>query len=440
MRDAETTLAIIAERGRRGLPLERVYRRLFNRDLFLRAYGRIYRNDGALTRGTTDETVDGMSMMRITDIIEQLRAERYRWAPVRRTYIPKKGGKLRPLGIPAWSDKLLQEVIRSILDAYYEPQFSDRSHGFRPERGCHTALRDLFRFWTGTKWFIEGDIKGCFDNIGHQALLSILRETIHDGRFLALIEGLLKAGYFEQWDYRPTLSGTPQGGIASPVLANIYLDKLDKFVEQTLIPEYTKGALRRREPEYLKLCNQVSRLKKEGADEATLRPLRTQARAIGSTDQFDPAYRRLRYIRYADDFLLGFIGPKDEAEEIKARLGHFLNEDLGLELSPEKTLITHAGTGFARFLGYDVGTKGRQHGGDGHHITLRLPLQKLDAWIAKYTRGGEPVHRPELLNETDFSIVSLYGSENRGIVQYYALAENRFWLSKLCWVMETSLL
>jgi hypothetical protein len=224
------------------------------------------------------------------------------------------------------------------------------------------------------------------------------------------------------------------------VLANIYLDKLDKFVELTLIPEYTKGALRRREPEYLKLCNQVSRLKKEGADEATLRPLRTQARAISSTDQFDPAYRRLRYIRYADDFLLGFIGPKDEAEEIKARLGHFLNENLGLELSPEKTLITHAGTGFARFLGYDVGTKGRQHGGDGHHITLRLPLQKLDAWIAKYTRGGEPVHRPELLNETDFSIVSLYGSEYRGIVQYYALAENRFWLSRLCWVMETSLL
>ncbi len=440
MRDAETTLAIIAERGKRGLPLERVYRRLFNQDLYLRAYGRIYRNHGALTRGTTDETVDGMSMRRIMDIIDRLRGERYRWAPVRRTYIPKKGGKLRPLGIPCRSDKLLQEVMRSILDAYYEPQFRDRSHGFRPGRGCHTALRDLFRFWTGTKWFIEGDIKGCFDNIGHQALLSILREKIHDGRFLTLVERLLEAGYLERWDYRPTLSGTPQGGIASPVLANIYLDKLDKFVEQTLIPEYTRGAHRRREPEYQRICDQVSRLKKEGADGATLKPLRSKARAISSTDQFDPGYRRLRYIRYADDFLLGFIGPKDEAEEIKARLGDFLHENLGLELSPEKTLVTHAGTGFARFLGYDVGTKGRQHGGDGHHITLRLPLQKLDAWIAKYTRGGEAVHRPELLNETDFSIVSLYGSEYRGIVQYYALAENRFWLSRLHWVMETSLL
>jgi len=440
MRDADTTLAIIGERGKRGLPLERLYRRLFNRDLYLRAYGRIYRNGGALTRGATDETVDGMSVKRITDIIDRLRRERYRWTPVRRTYIPKKGGKPRPLGIPTWSDKLLQEVMRSILGAYYEPQFNDRSHGFRPGRGCHTALRDIFRFWTGTKWFIQGDIKGCFDNIGHQPLLSILREKIHDGRFLALVEGLLEAGYLEQWDYRPTLSGTPQGAIASPLLANIFLDKLDKFVEQILIPKYSTGDLRERKPEYAKICDRITRLEKEGADEATLRPLRARARVIGSTDQFDPDYRRLRYIRYADDFLMGFIGPKDEAEEIRERVGGFLREDLGLELSPEKTLITHAGTGFARFLGYDVGTKGRDHGGDGYHITLRLPLQKLDAWIAKYTRNGKAVHRPELLNETDFSIVSLYGGEYRGIAQYYALAENRFWLSRLHWVMETSLL
>src|SRR4051794_2697638 len=241
MRNADTTLAIIRERGKRGLHLEDVYRRLYNPDLYLRAYGRIYRNDGAMTRGTTEETVDGMSQEKILHIIEKLRFERYRWTPVRRTYIEKKGStKMRPLGVPTWSDKLLQEVVRSVLEAYYEPQFSDRSHGFRPERGCHTALRQVFATWAGTKWFIEGDIKGCFDNIDHAVLLSILREKIRDNRFLTLVENLLKAGYLEQWDYRPTLSGTPQGGIASPLLANIYLDKFDRHVEQMLIPEFTK--------------------------------------------------------------------------------------------------------------------------------------------------------------------------------------------------------
>src|SRR3954465_15471036 len=191
MRDAETTLAIIRERGRRGLHLEDVYRRLYNPDLFLRAYGRIYRNAGAMTKGTTEETVDGMSVGKIRSIIGLLRDERYRWSPVRRTFIPKRNGKLRPLGIPTWPDKLLQEVIRSILEAYYEPQFSPLSHGFRPERGCHTALREIYITWKGTIWFIEGDIKGCFDNIDHSILLSILREKIDDNRFLNLVKNLL---------------------------------------------------------------------------------------------------------------------------------------------------------------------------------------------------------------------------------------------------------
>ena len=199
MQTAETLLAIYGERGRHGKPLEGVYRQLFNPELYLRAYYRLAKNEGAMTRGATEETVDAMSMERIQGIIELLRHERYRWTPVRRVLIPKGNGKLRPLGIPSWSDKLLQEVMRSLLNAYYEPQFSDNSHGFRPERGCHTALRDVYRFWTGTKWFIEGDIKGCFDNIDHSVLMSILREKIQDGRFLILVEDLLKAGYLEEW-------------------------------------------------------------------------------------------------------------------------------------------------------------------------------------------------------------------------------------------------
>jgi len=307
MRNAETILTIIRERGKKGQDLEDVYRQLYNPDLYLRAYGRIYRNAGAMTKGTTEETVDGMSRRRIEEIIELLRKERYRWNPVRRVFIPKKNGKLRPLGIPTWSDKLLQEVVRSIMEAYYEPQFSPTSHGFRPERGCHTALRDIFCTWNGTIWFIEGDIKGCFDNIDRTVMMSILREKIHDNRFLILVENLLKAGYLEQWSYRPTLSGTPQGGIVSPLLANIYLDRLDKYVEQALIPRSTRGEGRRQRPEYNRLRKRIRKLQAERAPEAILEPLCKEFRTLVSTDPFDPTYRRLKYIRYADDCAPGNV-------------------------------------------------------------------------------------------------------------------------------------
>jgi len=163
MQETTTLLSIIQERGARGLPLQHVYRMLYNRNLYLTAYGTLYRNQGARTKGITDETVDGMSLAKIERIIPMVRAERYRWKPVRRVSIPKPNGKTRPLGLPPWSDKLLQEVIRLILQAYYEPQFSSRSHGFRPGRGCHTALTEIRQFWTGTRWFIEGDIRACLD-------------------------------------------------------------------------------------------------------------------------------------------------------------------------------------------------------------------------------------------------------------------------------------
>jgi group II intron reverse transcriptase/maturase len=237
MRTAETELNIIRERGRRGLPLERLYPQLYNRDLYLRAYGKLYRNKGVLTPGATPETVDGMTLAKIDTIIEALRQERYRWTPVRRTYIPKRNSsKLRPLGMPSWSDKLLQEVIRQLLEAYYEPQFSLHAHGFRPGRGCHTALQDITQHWRGVKWFIEGDICSFYDRIDHTILLNILREKIQDNRFIRLMENLLQAGYLEDWHYHDTYSGVPQGGVISPILSNLVLDKLDKYVEQTLIP------------------------------------------------------------------------------------------------------------------------------------------------------------------------------------------------------------
>lgn len=314
MRETEAIIGLISERGKKGLPLERLYRLLFNRNLYLEAYGKIYRNAGAMTAGVTDETPDGMSLEKIDAIIEALRYERYEWLPVRRVEIPKKNGKKRPLGMPVWSDKLLQEVIRMLLNAYYEPQFSDHSHGFRPHRGCHTALGEIYRTWKGIAWFIEGDISSCFDKLSHELLLKTLEEHIHDGRFIRLMRNLLDAGYMEDWTVYRTLSGVPQGGIVSPLLSNILLAKLDTFVDTTLIPHYTRGKKREDNPEYSKLMDLSLYHRKKGHIERA-EELRSKAQTLPSKMSNDPNFRRLRYVRYADDFLLGFIGPKSEAEK-----------------------------------------------------------------------------------------------------------------------------
>jgi group II intron reverse transcriptase/maturase len=445
MRTAETVLNIIRERGQRGLPLERVYRLLFQRDLYLRAYSRLYANDGAMTRGVTEETVDGMSLAKIDKIILAMRQERYRWKPARRTYIPKKSGKLRPLGMPGWSDKLLQEVIRSILEAYYEPQFSDRSHGFRPGRGCHTALREVINRGVGTKWFIEGDICSCFDTIDHSIVSKTLGERIHDNRFLRLVGNLLEAGYLEDWQFHATYSGVPQGGVVSPILSNLVLDKLDKYVETALIPAYTRGSCRKTNPPYVALTVAASRARKRG-DREEARQLSKEAQRLPSRDPGDPNFRRLWYVRYADDFLLGFIGPKTEAEEIKQQIARYLREVLLLELSEEKTLVTHARDAVAKFLGFELHCL---HADDKHdskgrrsingRIGLRVPHHVLKAQCAKYMRSGKPIHLPERLNDDAYSIVSLYQAEYSGIVQYYRLAYNLHILSRLKWTAEVSL-
>jgi group II intron reverse transcriptase/maturase len=446
MRTAEQVLGIIRERGKAGKPLEDIYRQLFNQDLFLRAYARLSGNSGAMTPGVTAETVDGMSLAKIETIITALRYERYQWTPVRRTHIPKKNGKSRPLGIPTWSDKLVQEVIRLILEAYYDPQFSPHSHGFRPAHGCHTALGEVITEWTGTKWFIEGDIRGCFDNIDHQVLLAILAEKLHDNRFLRLIRNLLATGYLENWTYGKTLSGTPQGGVVSPILSNIYLDRLDQYVAQVLQPTHNKGALRKRHHRWHALAQGARYHQAQGHHE-TARTLRKELQKLPSQDPNDPDYRRLRYVRYADDFLIGFVGPRAEAEVLKDQLATFLRQELKLELSPEKTLITHAQTEAARFLGYEIGN---QQANDKHdqtgrrslngRIGLRVPIDVIRQRCALYEKHGRPTTRNGMLYDADYSIVGYYQSEFRGVVQYYALAQNVSWFWRLHWTMQTSLL
>ncbi|MCA1702961.1 MAG: maturase [Actinobacteria bacterium] len=445
MQSAETVLDVLRERGRKGLPLNELYRQLFNPQLYLLAYGRIYSNKGAMTPGPDAETADGMTLGKIERIIDALRHERYRFKPVRRLYIPKKDGKQRPLGLPSWSDKLLGEVVRLLLEAYYEPQFSDCSHGYRPARGCHTALREVANTWTGTTWFIEGDISRCFDQLDHQVMLATLGEKIHDARLLRMVGQMLAAGYLEDWVWNATLSGAPQGGVLSPCLSNIYLDRLDEFVEAVLMPGYTRGVRRTSNPEYSRVRSAIYRARKRG-DHAAVRALRKQQRSLPVLDPSDPGYRRLRYVRYADDILLGFTGPKAEAEEIKRRLAQFLQEDLKLELSEQKTLITHARTSAARFLGYEITvqhddrkiTAGRRAVNGG--VRLRVPVDVIKAKCSRYMQRGKPERRPELMNEEDHAIISRYGAEYRGIVQYYMLAGDVYRLNRLYWVMVTSLL
>jgi group II intron reverse transcriptase/maturase len=441
MQSAEAVVEVLRARGRRGLPCERLYRQLFNPALFLMAYGRIYANDGAMTPGPCGETADGMSLAKIGRIIDALRHERYRFQPVKRVYIPKKNGRrLRPLGLPSWSDKIVGEVVRILLEAYYEPQFSGRSHGFRPGRGCHTALTEVAETWKGTTWFIEGDIADCFGSLDHSVLLGIIGGKIRDNRFLRLLRGMLGAGYLEDWVWNATLSGAPQGGVASPVLSSIYLDRLDKFAETVLIPEYTRGKSRAPSPAYKKMSDAIRYARQRGY-RATARKLRQQRRGLPSKDPRDPGYRRLRYIRYADDHLLGFTGPKAEAEEIKRRLADFLRDELKLELSAEKTLITHARTRAARFLGYEITV---QHSATrpavNGEVRLRVPRDVITASQAPYLARGKPARRPALLNLDDYQIISTYGAEYRGLVQYYLLAGNVSALNRLRWAAETSML
>ena len=447
MRTAETVLNILRERSLRGLPIEDAYRLLYQPDLYLRAYAKLYKNAGAMTPGTTSETVDGMSLEKIQTIIEALRFERYRWKPVRRVNIPKphQPGKTRPLGLPSWSDKLLQEVIRSLLEAYFEPQFSEHSHGFRPQRGCHTALREVSQKGRATKWFIEGDISACFDKIDHSLLLEIVREKFPDNRFLRLLKGLLDAGYMEDWKFNATHSGVPQGGVVSPILSNLVLDKLDKYVETQLIPAYTRGKRRKTNPPYVALTYAASEARKAG-DLESAKEFNQQAQALPSRDPEDPEFRRLWYTRYADDFLLGLVGTKVEALEIKQKIATFLRDELKLQLSDEKTLVTHARDEVAKFLGYEIHVL---HADDKHDyrgqrcingsVGLRVPMRVKKAQSAKYMRNGKAIHLAQRLNDDAYSIVAQYQAEYRGVVQYYRMAYNLHTLGYLKRVMELSL-
>ena len=436
---------------------ERLYRYLFSEEMFAVAYQRIYAKQGNMTPGTDGKTIDEMSLERIERLIVSLKDESYQPHPARRVYIPKKNGKKRPLGIPSFEDKLVQEVVRLLLEAIYEGHFEGTSHGFRPHRSCHTALGMIQKSFAGAKWFIEGDIKGFFDNIDHNVLISILRERISDERFLRLIRKFLNAGYVEDWKYNKTYSGTPQGGIISPMLANIYLDKFDKYIKE-YAAKFRKGDRRSINPEYWRLNNKKNWLKKKlqkTSDEQIrksylyeIAQLSKQMLSIPHKDAMDADFRRLQYVRYADDFLISVIGSKSECETIKADITQFMREQLKLELSDEKTLITHA-QDKAKFLGYEIfirksdavkrnkdGVLKRDFNGAVVLTLNSAVIQKKlteynalevrnidgkDIWWSKPRRYMTPM-KPE-------DILAQYNAETRGLYNYYSLAAN---VSKEC--------
>ena len=468
MRSPERVLNSLNEHSKdSSYKFERLYRILFNEELFYVAYQKIASNGGSTTKGSDGRSIDGMSLARIETLIASLKDESYQPHPSRRVHIPKKNGKTRPLGIPAFEDKLVQEVVRMILEAIYEGHFETTSHGFRPKRSCHTALLHIQKTFSGAKWFIEGDIKGFFDNIDHDVLVGILRERISDDRFIRLIRKFLKAGYVEDWTFHNTYSGMPQGGIVSPILANIYLDKLDKYVKE-YIRHFDMGTKRRPGKESNDLANErkrtVRKLKKvkDGTEKAALvarlKAIEQERAAFPSGDEMDGSYRRLKYIRYADDFILGVIGSKEDALRIKEDIKSFLSESLALELSEEKTLITHTGKS-AKFLGYEItvtrnnhqrrDVQGRLRRTYGKRVRLNVSMATLRDKLLEYgameikLRNGKEIWKPKcrsgLIFNDDLEILDRYNRETVGFCNYYLIANNCVVLHNFRYIMEYSM-
>jgi len=439
----------------------RLYRYLLREDVYYDAYHKLYSNKGAATKGADDDTADGFGKRYVNSLVSDLKNGAYTPKPVRRVYIRKPNGKFRPLGIPSFRDKLLQEVIRRFLESIYEPRFSECSHGFRPGRSCHTALKQIRCYFIGSRWFIEGDIAACFDSIDHAILISILERKIKDSRFVNIIRAFLKAGYIEDWKYNATYSGTPQGGILSPILSNIYLNELDSKImeikERFDLKRTTIATL-----EYSRLTSRIGKLEvkakkaqgeAKGAIIGKIAELNKERRKYPCRNDSD---KNIAYIRYADDFLIAVKGSREDCSAIKAELASFLRTELKLKLSEEKTLITHSAEK-VRFLGYDISVRrsqalrtdsiGRKKKWLNWKIELAAPLEKVEQFlfskgIVAQSANGQLryIHRKGYLYLPDHEILERYNSETRGILNYYQLAVNYNKLGYFCYLMEYSCL
>lgn len=436
------------------------------------AYQRIYSNDGSMAEGIDGTTVDDMREKCIEKLINSLKDHSYQPKPDRRAYIEKKNNyKKRPLGVPFSKDKLVQEVVKMILESIYEPNFSNCSHGFRLNRSCHTALTDLQAKFTGAKWFIEGDIKACFDSFDHHVIIDILRRRIDDEAFISLIWKFLKAGCMEQWTFNKTYCGTQLGSGCSPILANIYLNELDVYMDEYK-QKFDRGDKIKRNPEYIRLDNKTRRLKQNNSkswktmtqeqrneQKNIIKNLTMEKLAVNTQVSTDLGYKRLQYVRYAGDFIIGVIGSKKDAVKIKEDIRLFLSEKLKLTLSVEKIKITHT-SNLARFLSYDItvsrsdairkdknGIRKKMYSGQ---IKLYVPhekwaskLKQLNAiTISKHANGTERYKATcctKLINREDIQILQAYNAEVRGFYNYYCIANNASVLGKFGGLMYHSM-
>lgn len=473
MRNPIEVLSSLTEKSKNeSYRFKRLYRNLYNPEFYWLAYKNIYANTGSMTAGSDGTTIDGMSNERIAGIIETLRDKSYMPKPARREYIAKKNSnKKRPLGIQSGNDKLVQEVVKMILESIYEPVFRKTSHGFRPNKSCQTALMQIQNTFTGTNWFVEGDIHACFDSFNHHTVISLLRKRIEDETFLQLIWKFLKAGYMEQWTYNRTYSGVPQGSGVSPVLANVYLHELDKFMED-YAQTFNCGKKKQLNPEYNKVIKKASYYRCMGRKKwmdltqeerkewsKNVKTLEKMGKQLTPSVPLDKSYKRIQYTRYADDFIVGVIGSKADAEQIKTDIGKFLKDKLDLEMSETKTKVTHTGDR-ARFLGYDItisrsqdlkksisGYKIRSHAGT---VKLFVPREKWVGKLLEYKaikikineNGKErfvALHRGKLVNQRDIEILARYNAEVRGLYNYYSIANDSYKIGRFANLMKYSM-
>jgi group II intron reverse transcriptase/maturase len=411
-------------------------------DLWVAAYKKLATSPGSLTRGGDHTTIDGYSMKILNLLREDVFEGKYRIGLTRRVYIPKPQGGLRPLGVPVFRDRVVQEVFRSILEAVFEPRFSPNSHGFRPGRSQHTCMRQIRRDFRGTKWFIEGDISKCFDEINHTTLRKQLGVHIQDNRFIkAIYQGIKTKVLMPDRKIQDIHTGTPQGGICSPLLSNIALNQLDRFMSR-LQRRIERGAKRKQNPKYTQAFYLTNKAKRDG-NPSVAAHYRRISREVPYGVPADPNFARLKYVRYADDFLVGVIGSYELTCRVKELINRFLRNRLSLRLNELKTLITRAKGNTIPFLGFRI-----QHGPtiamrfwrryqgkwrsirslrDGD-IRLLVDQEKVIRKLAENKfcdKAGKPKPNFRYLGDPQSYTVSKVSNIIRGIDNYYKIANNR---------------
>lgn len=417
-----------------GKPIDRnLISLLCNPTLLEIAYNNIKSKQGNMTPGITPEILDGISSEWFTETANLLRSGKFQFQPSRRIQIPKASGGTRPLSIGSPKDKVVQEAMRMILEAIYEPNFSDNSHGFRPLRSCHTALKTLYTNFRYSQWIIEGDISKCFDSFDHGKLMKLIENKISDRRFTHYINKAINTGYFEFREFKHNIAGTPQGSIISPLLANIFLHQLDEYIASLKV-NFDKGTKPQRSPKARNFEGRIVRAKKRG-DMELVHHLSIEARKFSSINFEDPNFRRLMYLRYADDWIIGIRGTQKDTLEILEKVSNFC-ESIGLTVSQTKTKITNLNNSKALFLGVELSrsnvtkfARDRLSSSTkrvARNLRLTAPLDRI---IKKLTEAGfivnnKPAPRFLWLHNNHDQIIYLYNSVFRGFLNYYSFAHN----------------